>query len=256
MIRSSRFWGGLCSSTSWRSESQLSTANGARIDRATGAAALAAIVMTAALGMIFFYVPTDADQGYSQRIFYFHVPIAMTTYALFGVGALNAARFLWSGEPALDLKSYVPMHLGTIFGTLTLVTGSLWAHISWGTWWDWSSTELNTFLIIFLFYCAYFMLRFSIEPGEKRARYSAVYALLGVGLIPVSVLAVHLGQDIIHPITFGSHGANMDTSMFVTFLVALAAMLSLAYAMYEVEMRGKRLDDRVARLRRLAREMA
>jgi heme exporter protein C len=212
--------------------------------------------MTAALAMIFFYVPTDADQGYSQRIFYFHVPIAMTTYALFAVGALNAARFLWRGDLALDLKSYVPMHLGTIFGSLTLVTGSLWAHISWGTWWDWSSTELNTFLIIFLFYCAYFMLRFSVEPGEKRARYSAVYALLGVGLIPVSVLAVHLGQDIIHPITFGRHGANMDTSMFVTFLVSFAAMLSLAYAMYEVEMRGKRLDDRVARLRRLAREMA
>ena len=74
------------------------------------------------------------------------------------------------------------MHLGTVFGTLTLVTGSLWAQISWGTWWDWSSTELNTFLIIFLYYCAYFMLRFSVEPGERRARYSAVYALLGIGL--------------------------------------------------------------------------
>jgi heme exporter protein C len=234
----------------------VSTTNGARIDRATASAAVAAVLMTAALAMIFFYVPTDADQGYSQRIFYFHVPIAMTTYVLFGVGALNAARLLWTGNLELDLKSYVPMHLGTVFGSLTLVTGSLWAHISWGTWWDWSSTELNTFLIIFLFYCAYFMLRFSVEPGEKRARFSAVYAVAGVGLIPVSVLAVHLGQDIIHPITFTRNGANMDTSMFATFLVSLAAMLSLATAMYEVEMRGKRLDDRVARIRRLARETA
>ena len=90
------------------------------------------------------------------------------------------------------------------------------------------------------------MLRFSVEPGERRARYSAVYALLGVGLIPVSVLAVHLGQDIIHPITFTDHGANMDNSMLATFLVALAAMLSLAVAMYLVELRGKRLDERVA----------
>ena len=128
---------------------------------------------------------------------------------------MNAARYLWSGDLSLDLRSYVPMHLGVIFGTLTLVTGSIWAKVSWGTWWYWGSTELNTFLIIFLFYCAYFMLRFSVEPGERRARYSAVYALLGVGLIPISVLAVHLGQDVIHPITFTDHGANMDGSMLL-----------------------------------------
>jgi heme exporter protein C len=232
------------------------TANGARIDRATAAALAATVLMAPALGLIFFYVPNDASEGYSQRIFYLHVPIAMTTYVLFVWGALNAARYLWTGDESLDLRSYVPMHLGTVFGTLTLITGSLWAQISWGTWWDWSSTELNSFLIIFLFYCAYFMLRFSVEPGERRARYSAVYALLGVGLIPVSVLAVHLGQDIIHPITFTRHGANMDNSMLLTFLVSLAAMLVLAYSMYEVELRGKRLDDRIARLRRLAREPA
>jgi heme exporter protein C len=230
----------------------VSRANGARIDRASAAATTAAVLMTLALVLVVFYVPTDVGDGYRQRIFYFHVPIAITTYTLFGWGALNAARFLWKGDPSLDLRSYVPMHLGTIFGTLTLITGSIWAHASWGTWWDWSSTELNTFLIIFLFYCAYFMLRFSVEPGEKRARYSAVYAILGVGLIPVSVVAVHLGQDVIHPIVFTRHGANMDNSMLFTFLVNLAAMLSLAYAMYEVEMRGKRLDERLAQIRRLA----
>ncbi len=96
------------------------------------------------------------------------------------------------------------MHLGVIFGTLTLITGSIWAKASWGVWWYWGSKQLTTFLIIFLFYCAYFMLRFSIDPGEKRATYSAVYTLLGVGLIPVSVLAVRISQDVIHPITFDS----------------------------------------------------
>jgi len=209
--------------------------------------------MAAALAMIFFYVPTDADQGYSQRIFYFHVPIAITTYVLFAWGAVNAARYLWKGDPSLDLKSYVPMHLGVIFGSLTLATGSIWAQISWGTWWFWGDTQLTTFLIIFLFNCAYFMLRFSVEPGERRATYSAVYALLGVGLIPLSVLGVRFAQrnELIHPITFNSNGANMDGSMFVTFLVALAAILALAVTMYLVEIRGKRIDDRVRTIRRL-----
>jgi heme exporter protein C len=226
----------------------------ARLDGATVAATAAALLMAAALAMIFFYVPTDADQGYSQRIFYFHVPIALTTYALFVWGAVNGARYLWRRDAALDLKSYVPMHLGVIFGSLTLVTGSIWAHISWNTWWFWGDTQLTTFLIIFLFNCAYFMLRFSVEPGERRASYSAVYALLGVGLIPLSVLGVRFAQqnELIHPIVFNSRGANMDGSMFLTFLVALAAMLSLAVTMYLVELRGKRIDDRMRTIRRLA----
>ena len=234
----------------------MNTTSSARLDRATCAALVAAVLMPVALGLIFFYVPNDADQGFSQRIFYFHVPIALTTYTLFAWGALNAARYLWSGDLALDLRSYVPMHLGVIFGTLTLVTGSIWAKVSWGTWWYWGSTELNTFLIIFLFYCAYFMLRFSVEPGARRSRYSAVYALLGVGLIPLSVLAVRIAQDALHPIVFRSNGVNMDGSMFLTFLVALAAMLSLAVSMYLVEMRGKRVDERLAQLRRLAQGAA
>ena len=230
----------------------------ARPDGATVAATAAALLMSLALAMIFFWVPTDIDQGYSQRIFYFHVPIALTTYALFGWGAVNAARYLWKREPSLDLRSYVPMHLGVIFGSLTLVTGSIWAHISWGHWWFWGDTQLTTFLIIFLFYCAYFMLRFSVEPGERRATYSAVYALLGVGLIPLSVLGVRVAQrnELIHPITFNSNGANMDRSMFLTFLVSFAAMLALAVTMYLVELRGKRIDERVRLIRRLAEEAA
>jgi heme exporter protein C len=217
------------------------------------AATAAAALMAVALAMIFFYVPTDTDQGYSQRIFYFHVPIAITTYVLFVWGAVNAARYLWTRDQSLDLRSYVPMHLGVIFGSLTLATGSIWAQISWGTWWFWGDTQLTTFLIIFLFNCAYFMLRFSVEPGERRATYSAVYALLGVGLIPLSVLGVRFAQrnELIHPITFNSNGANMDGSMFLTFLVALAAILALAVTMYLVEIRGKRIDDRIRTIRRL-----
>ena len=222
------------------------------IDVPTAVTALACVLMALAMWLIFFWVPTDAIDGFRQRIFYLHVPIAMTTYLLFVWGAINAARLLWTGDRSLDLKSYVPMHLGTIFGSMTLITGSIWAHTSWGVWWYWGSEELNSFLIIFLFYCAYFMLRFSIEPGERRARYSAVYALLGVGLIPVSVIAVHMAQNEFHPIVFTDHGAQMAGSMLFTFLVAFAAVFTMAVSMYLVELRGKRLDDRLGELRRRA----
>lgn len=213
-----------------------------------------AVLFTAALALVFFYAPTDANQGLSQRIFYFHVPLALTAYACFGWGAWKALRHLWKQDPEADLESYVAIHQGVIFGALTLATGSIWAKISWGVWWSWGEDQLVLFLVLFLFYCAYFMLRFSVEPGERRATFSAVYAVLGVGLIPLSVIGVHVAQtnDLIHPITFNENGANMDGSMFLTFLVALAAMITLSVTMYLIELRGKRIDDRLRAIRRLA----
>src|SRR5436305_2824873 len=148
MLRSSRSWAGRCSSTSWRTDRVTADSRRARPDIGTLCALAAAVLMPLAVALIFFYVPSDADQGYSQRIFYFHVPIAITTYTLFAVSAVNALRYLWTRDESLDLKSYVPMHLGVVFGSLTLVTGSIWAHVSWGEWWDWGSKQLTTFLII------------------------------------------------------------------------------------------------------------
>ncbi len=214
-------------------------------------AALTFALMTAAISLIFFYVPTDADQGFSQKIFYFHVPIALTAYACFGYGALKALLHLWRRSPGADLESYVAIHQGVIFGALTLITGSIWAKISWGVWWAWSSNQLVLFLVLFLFYSAYFMLRFSVEPGPGRANMSAVYALFGVVLIPVSFFAIRLANDFIHPTVFTSRGPQMAGSMFLTFCVSCAAMLSLAYTLYRVELLGKRLDADLKDLKEL-----
>ena len=216
-------------------------------------AVLAATLVCAAVALIFFWVPQDADQGFSQKIFYFHVPIAITAYACFGWGALRASMHLWKRSPEADLQSYVAIHLGVIFGTLTLVTGSIWAKASWGVWWTWSSQQLVLFLVLFLFYSAYFMLRFSVDPGPARANISSVYALFGVVLIPVSFLAIRLSQKFIHPVVFNSHGPQMTGSQFFTFCVSLAAMLALAATLYHVELAGKRIDVRLRELREALR---
>ena len=111
--------------------------------------------------------------------------------------------------------------------------------------------QLVLFLVLFLFYCAYFMLRFSLEPGRSRANMSAVYALFGVVLIPVSFLAIRLSQKFIHPVVFNQHGPQMAGSQFLTFCVSLAAMLALFAALYNVELAGKRLDAHLRELRGL-----
>jgi heme exporter protein C len=205
--------------------------------------------MAAALAMIFFVAPEDADQGISQKIFYIHVPIALTAYAAFGLAAWKALLVLWRGDERYDVESYTAVHQGTILGVLTLVTGSIWAKASWGVWWSWSSNQLVLFLVLFLFYCAYFMLRFSIEPGPRRARISAVYALFGVALVPVSFLAIRLASDFIHPTVFTREGPQMTGSMFVAFCVSWLAILLLFYVMYRVELLGKRIDESLRELR-------
>ena len=209
------------------------------------------VLFTAALALVFFYAPTDANQGLSQRIFYFHVPLAFTAYACFGWGAWKALRHLWKHDPEADLESYVAIHQGVIFGALTLVTGSIWAKISWGVWWSWGEDQLVLFLVLFLFYCAYFMLRYSVEPGLQRANMCAVYALFGVVLIPVSFLAIRLSRSFIHPVVFTSHGYNMTNAQFLTFCVCLVAMLSLFVTLYSIELAGKRLDASLRELREL-----
>jgi heme exporter protein C len=218
-------------------------------NRLPALAALALGLMIAAIAVVAYVAPIDADQGLSQKIFYFHVPVALTAYAMFGWGAWKALRHLWKREPGADLESYVGIHLGVIFGVMTLLTGSIWAKISWGHWWVWSSNQLVLFLVLFLFYAAYFMLRYSVEPGVKRANLTAVYALCGVALIPVSFFAIRLANDYIHPTVFTSRGPQMSATMFLAFCVSWAAMLTLAATLYRVELAGKRIDRRLKELR-------
>ncbi len=113
--------------------------------------------------------------------------------------------------------------------------------------------QLVLFLVLFLFYCAYFMLRFSLEEGPRRARSSAVYALFGVVLIPVSFLAIRLAEGLIHPTVFTREGPQMSGSMFATFCVSWVAVTLLAYVLYRVELVGKRLDADLRELREALR---
>ncbi len=209
------------------------------------------LLLGGGVALALLWAPEDADQGISQRIFYIHVPVALTAYACFGWGAWKALRHLWTRGERYDLESYTAIHMGTIFGLLTLVTGSIWAKISWGVWWSWGERQLVLFLILFLFYSAYFMLRFSVDAGPARANLSAVYALFGVVLIPVSFLAIRLAENFIHPVVFTREGPQMAGSMFATFLVCLAGTLALAGALYSNELTGKRLDERLLELREL-----
>jgi len=221
-----------------------------RSNQAVLLAAAASALLLGGLALAFYWVPQAPLEGFRQRIFYIHVPVALTAYACFGWGAWKALRLLWKRDQRYDLESYTAVHIGVIFGILTLVTGSIWARTSWGVWWSWGERQLVLFLVLFLFYCAYFMLRYSVDPGPRRAQMSAVYALFGVVLIPISFLAIRLAENFIHPVVFSRDvDENLTGSQAATFGVCLAGTLALAAALHVNELRGKRLDERLRELR-------
>ena len=211
----------------------------------------AACLLVGGFALAFYWAPEDADQGFSQKIFYVHVPIALTAYACFGWGAWKALRLLWLGDRRYDLESYTAIHMGVIFGLLTLVTGSIWAKVSWGVWWSWGERQLVLFLILFLFYSSYFMLRYSTDPGPRRERNSAVYALFGVVLIPVSFLAVRIAGTILHPTIFTHEGADLPARCWSRSVSASPGCSSSPASLYRVELAGKRIDANLRELREL-----
>src|SRR5215210_6199267 len=157
-------------------------------------APLAAVTLSAGFALVFFFAPNDADQGFIQKIFYLHVPLATCALVGFIVGGLLAIAHLRTGDPKWDARSYVAIHLSIIFGVGVLITGSIWAHASWGKWWVWDEPTLVSFLIVFLLYATYYPLRYAIADRDRQARYASVFAITAGVFVPLNFIAVRLAQ--------------------------------------------------------------
>src|ERR671927_330842 len=186
-----------------------------------------AVVLVGAAVMIFFYAPQDADQGIIQKIFYVHVPLAIVALCGFVAGGIMGIKQLRTRSQEWDMRSYVAVHLSLVFATGALVTGSIWAKASWGHWWTWDEPLLVSFLIIFLLYCCYQPLRFSIEDPEKQARYASVFAIAAGAFIPLNFIAVRMAQAYTHPRVLSATGGHMPGAMRLTFVLALLAIALL-----------------------------
>ncbi len=211
---------------------------------------LTAVLLTGAFAMVAFYAPNDADQGFVQKIFYVHVPLAMVALGGFVVGGWYGLKFLRKGDRADDLRSYVAIHQSIILGLGVLVTGAIWARASWGHWWVWDEPTLVAFLIVFLLYACYWPLRFSIEDPETQARYAAVFAVIGGAFVPLNFMAVRLAESLTHPRVLSTTGGAMPGSMRLTFLLALAAMIVLFVTLCKYELSAKHTRIQMARLKR------
>ena len=206
------------------------------------------VVLTGALALVFFYAPLDADQGFVQKIFYLHVPLAIVALLGFVAGGVLAIAHLRTGDRRWDVRSYVAIHLALIMGVGVLATGSIWARASWGHWWVWGEPTLVSFLIVFLLYSTYQPLRFSLEDPDRQARYASVFAITAGAFVPLNFIAVRLAESLAHPRVLSS-AANLPGEFRLTFLACLAGVGLLFVTLWKYEMTSKNAGAQLRALR-------
>ncbi len=158
---------------------------------------LGGVMMLANIYLIFRGAPTDSILGDIQRVFYFHVPIAVMSFLAFFLVFVASIAYLVKRSPAWDRLAQASAEVGVVFVTLALITGVIWARPVWGAWWTWEP-RLTTTLILWLIYVAYLMVRAYAANPSQGARYSAVVGIVGFVDVPIVYYSVIWWRSI-HP---------------------------------------------------------
>jgi len=180
--------------------------------------------------------------GQSSRIVFFHVPTAWVATLAFLGSCIASIRYLKTRQPLDDIRAEAASALGLTFAILATVTGSIFARIMWGSFWNWDPRETSiTFLL--LIYAAYFALRGAIADPERRATMAAVYSILAFVTVPFLVFVVPRIYWSLHPDTIiNTQGKmKMDSRMLQVLLASLAGFTGLGFWLYSIEVRLERL---------------
>ena len=215
--------------------------------------AVSLILLLIATLMVFFYAPLEAVMGLVQKVFYFHVAAGWVGMISFLVAAFAGVAYLRTSNRKWDIVGLSAVEIGMVFAFINIVTGSIWARPIWNTWWTWDP-RLTTAAIMMLIYAAYFMLRSGIEDPNRRARFGAVYAIIGFLSVPLTFFSARLFRTI-HPIVIGANqpGAegsfDMTGTMLVTFLFSLLTFTFIFADLLWHRIRLGRLADKVEQLK-------
>lgn len=187
--------------------------------------AASGVLMAVALSMSLLWAPPDINLGDTQRIFYFHVPVAWVGFLAFGVVFVASVAYLVKPSPRWDYLAYSSAELGVIFTTLMLISGIAFSKVAWGIWWSWTP-KLTTSIILWFIYIGYLMLRSYVPKGSKSARYGAVLGIMGFIDVPIVFFAANWWRDL-HPERIIGPGQTLEWPMLVTLLVSVIAFTFL-----------------------------
>jgi heme exporter protein C len=215
-----------------------STARNAGIERILRGLGWALLLLSPVYAWVVIRAPIDSIQGVMQKILYVHPPLAYGAYLGFVVTAVAGALFLWKEREIHDRLAIAGAEVGTLFCSLMLVTGPIWARGAWGpgNWWVWDA-RLTLTLLLWFVYLAYLLLRSFTEGDERAARFASIYGILGVVLIPLNYWIFDLvGGRAQHPenIERGSLGEGMGLPFFVGNLTLFCAFVYLLVLRWRV----------------------
>jgi heme exporter protein C len=214
---------------------------------------ISVIVLAVSTYLALFYAPTEAVMGQVQRIFYFHIGTAWVGLLGFVFAAIAGIVYLVTHDLKWDRVETAAVEVSLVFFFITIVLGSIWARPVWNTWWTWDP-RLTTAAVTELIYLAYFMLRQGIEDPDRRARFGAVYTLLGGISAPITFMVIRLFRTI-HPVIIGSGDPSaqgtfdMTGDMKVAFFFALFAFTVIFVDLFWHRIRLGNLQDKVEQLK-------
>jgi heme exporter protein C len=197
----------------------------------------------------FWWAPVDSSSmGFSQKIFYYHAPIAEVSLVAFAVAFVAAILYLRTHDLKWDRLGYVSVRLGLLFALLVMLTGMIWGKASWGTWWAWEP-RLTTFLLVCFLYAAYWVLRSVVDEEDRRATYAAVFAIIAFLDVPITFFATRFLPEGLHPVVITAGDSGMEGSMFASFMISMVGMTLLLVALMRRDLQIETLKDKVTDLK-------
>jgi heme exporter protein C len=214
---------------------------------------IASILVLIAATYMALNAPTERVMGEVQKVFYFHIGTAWTALLGFILAAVFSVVYLVTKNLKWDRYQVAAIEVSLVFFLITIVLGSIWARPAWNTWWTWDP-RLTTAAVTELIYIAYFMLRQGIDDPDRRARFGAVYALIGGLSAPITFFAIRLFRTI-HPVVIGGANAeaeggfSMTADMRTAFFFALFAFTVIFVDLYWNRIRLGDLQEKVEQLK-------
>ncbi|MDR0347072.1 MAG: cytochrome c biogenesis protein CcsA [Coriobacteriales bacterium] len=183
----------------------------------------------------------------SQKIFYFHMPVAVVSLATLAFTAIFGALFLVKRDKRFDLCAKVATEISLVFILMTMVSGELWERYEWGVWWTWEP-RLTTYFILMLLVIGYFVLRNAIDDPERRAAFASVFGIIAFIDVPICLLITRLVPTSVHPVIFRTD-SGLPPPMLVPLLLSMVGMFCIAFGLYRFRLREQRLREQLELLK-------
>ena len=211
--------------------------------------ALGALLMVWNMHTIFVDMGGEAMQGQIGKMFFIHVPAAITAYTFYAVAVICSIAFLFTKNFKYDSLAVSSIEVAQVFTLVNLVTGSLWGHIIWGIWWTWD-LRLTSQFMCFMLYLGYLLMRPAIAEATQRATMSAILAIFAAADIPLVIMAIRLHNvRTQHPAPVLETG-GVDPTWWPPLIISYVAFVLIAAALVMVRLRQETVTREIDSLRR------